>query len=216
MNAHESPKYGYWYYPPESKHAPGGNRLDIILVETPTGQHFDPQFVNLPVKKGEVMENLKIHHPWKFGSAYQVCAGRVRIIDRKGKIEEAFSFGGELTVQVQDTLTACTLKSPAPILEFTEIDPIKLALIDEVEILLAKRKVDSLANPMAFEGRLANAEPFTLYLAALNALINKFDNEQHSFDPLVIQFSNFLHDEYKRLKNEGYIPFSPPKLEEIL
>jgi hypothetical protein len=170
----------------------------------------------LPVEKGEVIEILKIHHPWTFGNAYQVCAGRVRIIDRKGKIEEAFTFGGELTVRLQDTLTACTLKSPAPILEFTEVDPIKLVLIDEVEILLAKRKAASLAHPKAFTERILNAEPFTLYLAMLNALMNKFNSEHRQIDPLALQFSNFLHDEYKRLKSEGHLPSSLPKLEEIL
>jgi hypothetical protein len=211
----KEPKMGYWYH--HYGHAPGALRLDIAISEVPTGMHFDPSVVHLAVKSNQdSIERLAIHHPWIFANTYQACAGLVEIVDRRGKKEEAYTFGGSLTIKSRDTVTTCVLESPAPILEISSANPIMMMFIEEIEILFAKRKAVLLYESHNYEKLLVNADPLALYLACLKALVEKFDNFNHKEDPCILQFINFLHAEKKRLKDEGYEPDLSSDLEEIL
>ena len=211
----EEPKMGYWYH--HSGHAPGALRLDIAISKVPSGMHFDPSVVHLAVKcNQDSIERLAIHHPWTFANTYQACAGLVEIVDRRGKKEEAYTFGGSLTIKSQDTVTTCVLESPAPILEISSANSISMMFIEEIEILFAKRKAVLLYESHNYEELLANADPLALYLACLKDLDEKFDNFNHKEDPRILQFINFLHAEKKRLKDESHAFDLSPELEEIL
>jgi hypothetical protein len=208
---------GYRFHLPESSRAPGGNRLDIALNETPTKEHFDPIKVNLNVKSNnDRIEHIKITHPWLFKQTYQAIAGLVEIIDWKGSKEEAFIFGGTLTIESQEASTNCILQSSAPILEISAAGPTLMKFIQEFEILLAERSAASLPDHHMYETHLCNADPFRLYLACLNDLIKKFDQVHHQEDHPIFEFRSFLHEEYKRLDEEGLIPILVPTLEQIL
>lgn len=216
-NKPSEPKFGYWFTPPESSHTPGSFRLDIYINQRPTEHHFDPEKLHVHVKsKAGVIESLTIRHPWVFNPVYQVLAGSIELMDRYGKEEEAFIFGGNLKIESQDTFTVCTLESPAPILEINSTDQMLMRFIEEIEILFAKRSAALLSNPCTYEKRLINADPFNLYLACLNALIEKFEQLHHKEEPRIGEFLNFLHGESKRVKDKGIIPSLVPPLEEIL
>ena len=211
----EEPKMGYWYH--HSGNAPGALRLDIAISKVPSGKHFDPSVVHLAVKdKQDSIERLAIHHPWTFANTYQACAGLVAIVDRRGKKEEAYAFGGSLTIKSRNTVTTCVLESPAPILEISSANPTLMMYIEEIEILFAKRRAVLLNESHNYEKLLVNADPLALYMACLMALDEKFDNFNHKEDSRILQFINFLHAEEKRLKDEGYAPNLSPDLEEIL
>jgi len=216
MKAQGRPEYGYWYYPPQSERAPAGNRLDIILFENPTGQHFDPQYVSLPVKTDRVIETVHFHHPWGFADTYPVCAGLVEMVDWGDKKEEAFTFGGRFSLSVHEGWTRGTLESTAPIFAVSEADPVKRLWIDEVEILLAERRAAFAEDPREFERRLAEVEPFALYIACLNALIQKFEPLQHLQEPQILQLLHFLQTEKRRLAEEGLLPLALSVLEDVL
>ncbi len=216
-NNFEKPKLGYWFYPAEDANAPGGNRLEIVISETPSLAHFDPERVELDVKiKGVFKEHLKIVHPWDFDQSYQVLKGIIEIVDRKGKKEEAFSFGGSLTIDSGESATICTHTSPAPILEMSKVGSLIMLFIEEIEILFAERSASLLAEPHLYEQHLANADPYQLYLACLQTLIEKYDSLKTVEKARGHEFRDFLHRERRRLREAGLLPREIPPLSQVL
>ena len=118
------PKIGYLYHYPKLDHATDKFRLDIYVSSEPTEKHFDvtqASFLVIPQKSA--MDRLVITHPGDFTKKAHICAGLVVMKDRKGKKEEAFTFGGELQVEAEEYQTICSLTSSAPILEITHAAP---------------------------------------------------------------------------------------------
>jgi hypothetical protein len=211
------PKFGYWFTNPDSSHTSGSYRLEIYINETPTKQHFDPEKLHLFVKSETgLIESLAIRHPWDFNSVYQALAGSIEMTDRNGKEEEAYTFGGSFKIESQDLFTICTLDSPAPILEISSANHLLMTFIEEVEILFAKRRAALLSKPHIYEQHLVNADPFKLYYASLNALIEQFEHVHHQENQPFNEFLNFLHVEGKRIKDAGSALFFAPALEDIL
>ena len=208
------PKIGYLYHYPRLDHPTDNFRLDIFISSIPTEQHFDVLRAHFFVKhlKGK-LEHLTISHPWNYEKTAHVCAGVVEMEDRKGKKEEAFTFGGKLKIESQDLQTVCTLVSPAPILEISEATPLNELLIDELEILLAERRA-SYPNHLEYETQLEKSDPFELYLACLNELIQKFEGFPHK-DEIYLQLLWFLHSQKYRLEAAGLSRDSALKLEDI-
>lgn len=210
-------EFGYWFYPPKSKNAPGGNRLDIVLRETQTGRFFHAQYVRLCVRASRnAFEMIRIHHPWAFGDQYQALPGFVEIYNEKEEKVEAYTLGGNLKVQQYANSTLCTLESPAPIVELNNIEPPLELFIEEIEILLAERRAALLNEALDYEERILLTEPMELYLSVLNAMLEKFDHSQHKDNAQILQFINFLHTEKRRLTKEGLIPLYVPTLENLL
>lgn len=211
------PKFGYWFSPPESSRAPGGSRLDIYINEKPTEHHFDPEKTHLwVISRENSPESLTIRHPWEFALSYQALAGTIEIIDRYGKKEEAVTFGGSLRIETQETFTICTLESTAPILEISSADPFSMHFIQEIEVLLAERRAELLSTQHAYEQRLMNADPFNLYLACLNTLIEKYEHSHHKERSQINEFLIILRAESNRLKDDGLTPHHMSSLEDIL
>lgn len=206
---------GYWYY--HDDNTLGAYRLDINISEAPSGKHFDPAVVYLPVKDSlDLIERLAIHHPWTFANTYRASVGLVEIVDRLGKKQEAYTFGGSLNIETQDVETNCILESPAPILEISSANPAMMMFIEETEILFAQRRAALLGESRDYETLLANADPLVLYMACLKALDNKLEHFNHKEDPRLLKFIKMLHDEEKRLKDKSYAFDLTPDLEEIL
>jgi hypothetical protein len=217
QNKPDESKLGYWFFPPESKQAPGGSRLDVVIEETPTLMHFDPQKITFNVKsKDGFLEKINIFHPWHFDPSYQALTGLVEIVDRKGKKEEAFIFGGNLTIEARETSTTCSLTSPVPILQMSRVGSQHMMFIEEVEILFAERSASLLSEHSIYEAHLANADPLQLYMACLQTLIEKFDSLKRVPEPRIQDFIAFLHGERKRLKEDGSLSGQSPTLEDIL
>jgi hypothetical protein len=198
------PKIGYLYHYPKLDHPTDKFRLDIFLSSQPTEQHFDVLRVVLPIQTSTgVFEQLKITHPWNEGKSYQLCMGVVRMEDRLGKKEEAFSFGGEITITAEGKYTSCSLVSPAPILEISGASPIPALLIEELEILLAEHKA---ANPDVneYETRLCSSSPEDLYQSFLFDLIRKFEDSPHKTEE-VQQLLSLMHSQAHRFRAAGLL-----------
>ena len=208
------PKIGYLYHYPKIDEPTDKFRLDIFISSIPTEQHFDVLSTHVFVKtpKGAI-ERLTITHPWSYRTTANVSAGVVIMEDRKGKKEEAFTFGGKLNIVEQEMQTICVLKSSAPILEISAATPLHKLFIDELEIILAKRQA-TYANHYDYETLLCNADPFDLYRACLKELTEKFDlfslkDEKYS------QFLMYLHSQEYRLREAGLSYKPAPNLDEI-
>jgi hypothetical protein len=216
-NTLQEPMLGYRFEHPESSHAPGGSRFEVYLNENPTETPFDAERLHLHVKsKNSTIESLMVRHPWFFEQKYQVLAGSIELTDRHGEEVEAFTFGGIIKIESLDKVTICILESPAPILKISLDNPILMIFIEEIEILLAERSAALLSKPHEYEKHLINADPFKLYLACLNTLIDKYEHLHYNEGLYIIEFLNFLHGIRNHVKDPGLSPHLVPLLEEIL
>ena len=209
--SHE-PDLGYIFYPYQTLDHPGHPRLDVIISAEPTYHHYDPQKIHLPIvsSTGDI-GHISVYHPWTLQKKYRVCAGRINLIDRKGKQVEAFSFGGDLQILPDKDHTVCALVSDAPIFPlFTTLD-LPMWIVGECEILLARQKADwDPQHPHDFEAHLAAVEPFVLYAACLQALQDKIDHIHTGAEELDRHGAHFVQAEIKRLREiKEWPPLQP-------
>jgi hypothetical protein len=208
------PKIGYLYHYPRIDEPTDKFRLDIFISSIPTEQHFDVLRAHVFVKtqKGAI-ERLTISHPWNYEKTAIFCAGVVIMEDRKGKKEEAFTFGGKLEIDEQELQTVCILKSPAPILEISGATSLHKLFIDELEIILAKRQA-MYPKHNDYEKLLSKADPFNLYRASLKELTEKFEHFPHK-DERYFQLLMYLHSQEHRLREAGISIDPAPNLDNI-
>jgi len=208
---------GYLYHYPKFNE-PTPFQLDICLAEKPTEQHYDPKSVSISVVSDDnqiIIEHIEIVHPISSSKDRRFCPGVVRMIDRKGKVEEALTFGGNLTIRSEKTITILTLTSAAPIVKITNTTKMDEIFRDEIEIQWAERRAYWISQPEEFERRLVNADPLILYRASLNMLIEKYKNLHH-YDPQGIDVMHYLQTRAMRLNKAGFRMIPEPRIEDIL
>ncbi len=214
----ENSKLGYCFYPKQDSHDPGYPGLDIFLRAAPTGQHFDPERVELTIAAVTLQrtgtERLTVHHGWHGMDHYTVYPSRVILYDRDCKKVEAFTFGGKVHIAPEAKLTTVSLVSPAPILNLVQKYPhsIPLRLTSEVEALLAQRRAEwAQRDSNRFKLLLAETNPRTLYRSCLLSLYEKFMHLPHEAQSQgTDQFIHFLQDAVTDL------PVATPLLSELL
>ena len=204
-------KLGYMFSKPRHSEYPDHSRLDIMLRPTPTNMHFDPKRVYFMILEDEDLELLKITYTGLPQNKYRVVAGLIRIQDRKGKVVFAFTFGGDLQIEMEEEEKICTLISTAPILQFNR--PPTIQFIVEVEIFLAKRRAFWGSTPDEFEKRLASVEPHILYKACLEYILEKFID---SFRENSMHLKYYLQAKLHILHNEHKLPGYSPPLRELI
>lgn len=208
-------KMGYLYHYPQLVHSTDRFRLDIYISEDPNEQLFGVKHVIFHIKKQEgIIDRLTVTHPWTFEKQAHICPGLVILEDQDGNKEEFFTFGGNLTIADQETHTLCSLVSKAPIIEITVAKPMRRLFVEELEILLAERSA-SYPDHKDFEKLLCNADPFELYMACLDALIQKFEQFPNK-DDRYLQFLVYIHSLGHRIETAGLAIRPAPDLEDIL
>lgn len=214
-NALELPKIGYLYHYPSLDHPTDKFRLDVYVSSIPTEKHFDVlhAIFNVESEYGGI-ERLKVTHPWEFQSPYRACLGRVILEDRNDKKDEAFCFGGKLTLNVKHKLTECVLVSPAPIIEMNETRPMQVLFVRELEILLAEYRADN-KDESDYEKHMCAVDPLDLFTACLNELLEKYIHKANK-DDTSLEFLDYLHKEEHRLHEAGLGKESVSSLDVIL
>jgi hypothetical protein len=212
---------GYVFHPREYPHAPGHPQLDVFLRAEPTLRHFDPETIRLRVQTRASVgaggpEDLIVHHPWAAYPSYTVYPGRIRLRDRFGKREEAFTFGGSMSIESGDDLTVCSIKSDAPILELFGDRRLSDLLASEVEILLAEERARAGLDRAKFESWLDEMRPSDLYAACLESLHRRFGASHHKELPHIQGLLSFVHDEIEALREQGRWPANAASLQERL
>jgi hypothetical protein len=211
---HNLPEIGYLFHYPSLDHPTDKFRLDIYISNTPTEKHFDVLHVILNVESEYGgLERLKITHPWEYQNTHRLCPGMIILEDRYGKKEEAFCFGGQLTIHKKSSLTECYLVSPAPILELEGNNPMRALLIERAEIGLAKYRA-VVGNDQEYEVVLCAADPLDLYLAFLYRSIDEARSKAPK-DDLDLQYLSYLRKEKYRLQTAGIIREPVPSLDDI-
>lgn len=212
------PRLGFIFHKPKDPTAPGAPRLDIVIQEVPSLHHFDPEKIILNIiTADETISKVTLRHPfYALRNEIRVAAGQVAMIDRVGKRVEAFTFGGELLVESNETYTVFSLESPAPILYLDDMTSLQMRLVDEVKIIFAQRRAAWLHDLSRFEKRLAQVDPLMLYAACLIKLEANLKKYPCSGTDLVSRLGAVVKQEIKRLKSEGaWPPFVKP-IEELI
>lgn len=166
-----SVELGYKFYSPKGPAALGHPRLDVNIYAQPTGEHFDPQRASFQVAEpGDGVDELKVTHPWHGQRRLRLCAGSIVIQDRHRKTVEGYSFGGDLEIVDHGSYSTCTVTSPAPIFDLSNPRSTETEIVAEFEAMLARRRARWGKDDRGFERRLATAEPFLLFAAALEEM----------------------------------------------
>jgi len=194
------------------------NHLDVNLSDTPSLAHFDPEELQTLVVEGGQLRPLKIRQHSVEGCHYQLCAGRLVLIDRLHRVVEAFTFGGELSIQAGDQSKHCRLVSPAPVIRLVTCSSPATLFAVETEVLLARRRAAHLKAQHLFEAHLLALDPFTLYLCCLKTLKAKFEcfPQTGESESNACRFLQFLWVHIEALKSANAWPPEIPALEDIL
>ncbi len=167
---------GFHFYPPPTEYPFGHRRLEIHVYGQPTLHHYDPERVDFfVVSLDGGREKLTVSHGWQGLKSYQVCLGRITLHDRKGKVVEAFSFGGDLTITQEEDVIICNLISDAPILDLVTPQSINTRLAAEFEALLARLQATWKQHPAMFTQKLISLGPQTLFVAGLESLAHAYE-----------------------------------------
>jgi hypothetical protein len=181
--------------------------MDVVISGTPTNRHFDPQKICYVVATDKGTGRLMGHHPWSLGRQFRVCAGRIRLTDRVGKVVEAFSLGGVLNIACEKTRTICMLTSSAPIFPLFETMDLSMCLTAEMEIQLAQQRAKwDPEHPYVFEEHLAAVDPFELYACLLEAMHKKGDHLHSGSSELDCDVRHFVDNEIAHLKQKNEWP----------
>lgn len=214
---------GYYFHPRKDPRSPGYPQLDITIRDRPTRGYFDTEKVQVSVVgTAGAIEVQTICHPWPWQVKHRVAAGRVIMTGRDEEIVEAFTFGGDLSVESQADRTLCTIQSAAPILEplsdtstqFVETIPSRLCA--EVEALLAQRQAKWAGSPAGFQKRLGAIEPMQLYAACVKTLMERLNQFPSMRMDRAGAFMRFLRAERDCLAEEGIKLSGTSTLEELL
>ncbi|MCA9933230.1 MAG: hypothetical protein KC415_04870 [Anaerolineales bacterium] len=209
---------GYHFYPSEIGHPMAHSRLDISLFAHPTQRHYDPERADFRVMGLDGgREHLTLSHNWHGPRDYRVCAGRILLHDRKGKLVEAFSFGGKLTIINQDDLTLCTLTSTAPILNLVTSQTAVTRLVSEFEALLARQEAAWVHHPFAFQKKLASLEPDRLFAAGLLSMSHAYaEIPPNARNGNIREEDHIVHELIAALKKHSLWPADLQNLETLL
>jgi hypothetical protein len=209
---------GYLFDGRQHSSALGCLELEVNLYARPTKQHFDPEEAIFPVVglQGEITHQV-IVHPWHAGKTYRVCVGRIILRDRLGKTVEAFSFGGELAIAVEQAYTGCLLRSPAPIFALTDLHGLSMLFVSRFEALLAREHTAWNKDDTGFGRQLAGIKPDKLFVAGLAAVAEQFDHTSAAVrEGRYWHDAAALHRATQNMKADGSWPPSIPSLGELL
>jgi hypothetical protein len=208
---------GYRLLPPAHPWSPGASGLVVAMREVPTGEHYDPEEIELRLRDLWGMadwQELTITAAWL--PSDHVCPGRVLLSDRTGKRVEFFAYGGTLAMHEYPRETIYVIRSPAPVLS---VAPLFETWCDEVashtESRIAEAAADWSGDEEGFLRRLAAVAPLETYAAAVHSIL-----VEHAGAPSVGRFYRevdvILRRERRWLKAEGHWPESPVKIETLL
>lgn len=208
---------GFVFYPAADPQSAGHPRLDVNLYETPTGEHFDPHTLSLVVSdplKG--IHRLTLYHPVD-ATEYQVCLGRIILVNFADKAVEAFSFGGLMKIHNYPDHSLCQLTSSAPIFDMGQFAEDEMELVCQFEAELARLRAAWHREDVEFEQRLAAFDPKTLFLALTVSVQQRMRQiPASSRDDHYWQTLHTISSAVRFIEPNGQLPANSPALAALL
>lgn len=208
---------GYYLLSPSHHDSPGYTGLLVAIRKQPTGKHYDPQTIRLPLRDAKGNTTWRtISQLSRPADSDHVCPGRVILSDRFDKRIEFFIFGGSLEVTWEPGEMICLLRSAAPILELTvQEETIPDQLASETEALMGKAHARWERDDKGFNRRLAEVDPLQCYLASVHSILLHYERV-HALEQVYHECYEALHREKEWLIAEGLWAANAPTLEDLL
>ena len=213
---------GYYYYPSNYSPPLGHPRLDVHLLSEPAHRFFDAHKAIFPVAETDGFRELTITHPWEdwMGSEVErICAGRFQLIDINEVPHYGFSLGGNLEIHNLEAYTLCTLTSSAPIFNLMGDDnkSAEDLLVNEIEVLFAKRMANWATDETGFAKRMSEIDPLTLFFASLETLENEIQEmplevKEHGYQGI----SHVINETIHTLKEASDWPSHIPVISDLI
>lgn len=208
---------GYHLLDRPHPHSPGYTGLLVAIRETPTGQHFDPEFIELFLSASDQKVGpVKLRLDSSLSGVQRVCAGPIVLHDRVDKRVYFFAYGGTVEATSRNGTTVYVLCSPAPILPMsTGLESVPEQLAAETEALLAKMHANWGQDDQGFVQHLAQVNPLPLYAATIHSVLSTYQKSpslRESYQSLY----KMLFDEKEWLIQLGQWSTTAPDLEDLL
>lgn len=208
------------YYTLEKPHpgSPGYTGLVVAIRKKPTVKHFDPETVHLyrrdayGLSKGTTVSLISPSEE----ETVHVCPGIIRLGDRTGKEVDFYTFGGSLETAVRPGEMVVVIRSPAPILELTgKEETVQDELAAETGALLGRIEINWLEDEKEFSHRLAEVDPFHLYVATVNSLLHQIEEDPTLAQGCEAPLYQIIQQERDWLISQDQWPENPPTIEEL-
>jgi len=219
---HLMENWGYYLLPKSHPNSPGYTGLLVAIRKQPTEKHFDPQSMRLRLRDKydkAKWTTLWLHSPAELPikASIHVCSGEVMLRDRTDKRVDFFIFGGSLEAVAVPGETVYSLRSPAPILELTDdLESVPDQLASETEAFMGELEVRWGSDEEGFAHRLARVDPLQFYLATLQSLLARYEQDRHILQDTFHEFYLALRHEKGWLMERGQWPATLPTLGELL
>jgi hypothetical protein len=159
---------------PDLPDRPGPATLFVALRSQPTLRHYDPEVVSYWVSEGDRGVPRDLTRATRMPVRAPFAWGMIRIVDRLKVTNDYLAFGGRLTADAIDGMTAAVFLSPAPILRRGGHSQGWDAAAEQVGAFFARLKIAIDYTP-GIEARCAAASPLTLYAAFLVDFVHRYE-----------------------------------------
>lgn len=208
---------GYYFHPHHYSFPLGHPQLDFDLLAQPGERSFNLKLAQMRIWEDDNLRQETLSHLVRQPGKLQVFPGRFSMQTFDGQAVNGFCFGGELQIIHFPDFTRCHLTSSAPIGSLSgKVDAPQTILFNELAALVAKERA-GVKNDEFLARKLANADPFQLFvasLAALDARAKKLaaaaKTQQYR------QLAGLIGKAIQAVKEAGEWPDSVPDLEELL
>lgn len=155
------------YWPPI-----GVDRIDIFLTARPANRLLDVASARFQSAAGEVLQYFTVSHGGALRGDKPICAGLYTLYaHNRVHYWEGITFGGMVSITAHFAYTHVAITSPAPIFVLMgNGDPIQHLLFDELMAAVARHRAEVHESDNEYARRLAKADPYALFLAALETL----------------------------------------------
>ena len=157
------------YWPPI-----GVDRVDLYLTASASAGRrlLDVRSARFQSAANEVLQYFTVSHNGSVRGERTICAGLYTCYDHNHiHYWEGLAFGGLVQVTAQYAYTHVAITSPAPIFILTgDADPIQHLMFDEMMAAVARHRAEAHESDNEYARRLAHADPYLLFLAALSKL----------------------------------------------
>lgn len=211
-------RYGYFMHPSTFTPPLGHASMDVFLAASDPERYFDTEALLISVSDGDKTRQVQIVHPaLPARQSLAVVFGRFYLLAYDGDVVEGMSLGGTLTVEAHETYTHCHLTSPAPIFDIEESGGLVATLEAEIEVELARLRVEWQASDAAFDRQLASIDSLTLFRACLGLLDDYLHNHPQAVTPdEVLAERTAVRQAIRSLQQAGQWPQPVPSLRELM
>ncbi len=218
---HKLEDLGYYALPPRHEHCIGHTGLLILMRHEPIARQviFDPHTIHMRLLDWDGKAHLTtVKNTTSFPMSRIVCPSTITIQDQNGQRATFFAFGGSLEAHDETANEKVyTLHSTAPVLELTAGKTTAVnQFANEVEALWAELQMSWGMDDEKFWRHLTKVQPFRLYVASLQAILDHYDkvSSLHA-SPQQQSLRHMLQSEKSWLQEAGQWPDPTPTLADL-